>query len=240
MGAGQLGVRDGNAAQQALGVAKAGYATWCCSVLAPLPGLLRPAGAKERQTYIIFFSRGIHMKKKVISAALAGTLAVSLLSACGASNEPQNISDVSSAASSEATSTTGLRQAAGTRNGETKRKRLNTGGRPQNGRVRLPSWPGTMANVTVISGNYTLPPCTFTAPEGKQFKGWATSADGEVITGTSITVSADTKLFAIWEPKAPVVVSDDPIGNAVLKGTYHKPPRRIHFRIKAEKNEETV
>ena len=44
------------------------------------------------------------MKKKVISAALAGTLAVSLLSACGASNEAQNISDVSSAASSEATS----------------------------------------------------------------------------------------------------------------------------------------
>ena len=30
------------------------------------------------------------------------------------------------------------------------------------------------------------------------------------------------------------------MGNAVLKGTYHKPPRRIHFRIKAEKNEETV
>ena len=30
------------------------------------------------------------------------------------------------------------------------------------------------------------------------------------------------------------------IGNAVLKGTYHKSPRRIHFRIKAEKNEETV
>ena len=76
---------------------------------------------------------------------------------------------------------------------------------------------GTMANVTVISGNYTLPPCTFTAPEGKQFKGWATSASGTVITGTSITVSADTKLFAIWEPKAPVVVSDDLIGNAVLK-----------------------
>ena len=38
---------------------------------------------------------------------------------------------------------TRLRQAAGTRNGETKIKRLNTGGRPQNGRVRLPSWPGS-------------------------------------------------------------------------------------------------
>ena len=53
------------------------------------------------------------MKKKVISAALAGTLAVSLLSACSASNEPQNISDVSSAASSEATSTTASSESTG-------------------------------------------------------------------------------------------------------------------------------
>lgn len=30
------------------------------------------------------------------------------------------------------------------------------------------------------------------------------------------------------------------IGNAVLKGTYHKPPRRTHFRTKPQKNEETV
>lgn len=30
------------------------------------------------------------------------------------------------------------------------------------------------------------------------------------------------------------------IGNAVLNGTYHKPPRRTHFRIKQEKIEETV
>lgn len=76
---------------------------------------------------------------------------------------------------------------------------------------------GTMPNVTVISGNYTLPPCTFTAPEGQQFKGWATGASGTVITGTSINVTANITLYAIWEPKAPVVVSDDLIGNAVLK-----------------------
>lgn len=75
---------------------------------------------------------------------------------------------------------------------------------------------GTMPNVTVISGNYTLPPCTFTAPEGQQFKGWATGASGTVITGTSINVTANITLYAIWEPKAPVVVSDDLIGNAVL------------------------
>ena len=30
------------------------------------------------------------------------------------------------------------------------------------------------------------------------------------------------------------------IGNAVLNGTYHNPPRRTHFRIKQEKIEETV
>lgn len=30
---------------------------------------------------------------------------------------------------------------------------------------------GTMSDVTGISGSYTLPSCTFTAPSGKQFKG---------------------------------------------------------------------
>lgn len=59
---------------------------------------------------------------------------------------------------------------------------------------------GTMADVTGVTGSYTLPANGFTAPSGKQFKGWATSASGTVITGTSITVSADTKLYAIWEP----------------------------------------
>ncbi len=57
---------------------------------------------------------------------------------------------------------------------------------------------GSMGDVTGISGEYTLPANGFTAPEGKQFKGWARSASGAVITGTSITVTADTKLYAIW------------------------------------------
>ena len=60
---------------------------------------------------------------------------------------------------------------------------------------------GSMGPVTVKAGtNYILPVCGFTAPSGKQFKGWATSASGTVIAGTSITVSADTTLYAIWEP----------------------------------------
>ena len=58
---------------------------------------------------------------------------------------------------------------------------------------------GTMADVTGVTGSYTLPACTFTAPSDKQFKGWATSADGTAIPGTTIDVTADTTLYAIWE-----------------------------------------
>ena len=58
---------------------------------------------------------------------------------------------------------------------------------------------GTMADVTDISGEYTLPANGFTAPDGKQFKGWSTSADGTVISGTTIDVTANTTLYAIWE-----------------------------------------
>ena len=59
---------------------------------------------------------------------------------------------------------------------------------------------GEMDAVTGVSGSYTLPTTTtFTPPEGKQFKGWATSATGEVISGATITVNGDTTLYAIWE-----------------------------------------
>ena len=58
---------------------------------------------------------------------------------------------------------------------------------------------GTMADVTGVSGEYTLPACGFAAPADKQFKGWATSADGTAIPGTTIDVTADTTLYAIWE-----------------------------------------
>lgn len=61
---------------------------------------------------------------------------------------------------------------------------------------------GTMADVTGVSSSYTLPANGFTAPAGKQFKGWATSANGAVITGT-INVTADTTLYAIWEDATP-------------------------------------
>ena len=63
---------------------------------------------------------------------------------------------------------------------------------------------GTMADVTGISGEYTLPENGFTAPDGKQFKAW--SVDGnEKAVGDKITVTADTTVKAVWEtlPAAP-------------------------------------
>ena len=57
---------------------------------------------------------------------------------------------------------------------------------------------GRMADVTGISGEYTLPENGFTAPDGKQFKAW--SVDGnEKAVGDKITVTADTTVTAVWE-----------------------------------------
>ena len=69
---------------------------------------------------------------------------------------------------------------------------------------------GTMDSVTVKAGaNYTLPACGFTEPEGKQFKGWSTSADGSVISGTTYEVSSDTIFYAIWESKEYSIIVTD-------------------------------
>ena len=68
---------------------------------------------------------------------------------------------------------------------------------------------GTMADVTDVSGEYTLPANGFTAPDGKQFKGWATSAYGSVISGTTYEVSSDTTFYAIWESKEYSIIVTD-------------------------------
>mgnify|MGYP002614346523 CR=1 FL=1 len=68
---------------------------------------------------------------------------------------------------------------------------------------------GTMADVTGVSGSYTLPACGFTEPEGKQFKGWSTGADGSVISGMTYEVNSDTTFYAIWESKEYSVIVTD-------------------------------
>ena len=57
---------------------------------------------------------------------------------------------------------------------------------------------GTMADVTGISGEYTLPENGFTAPDGKQFKAWSVGGVEKAV-GDKITVTADTTVTAVWE-----------------------------------------
>ncbi len=60
---------------------------------------------------------------------------------------------------------------------------------------------GSMADVeyTYSENGYTLPANGFTAPENKAFMGWATSANGDVISGSTYSIMSDTTLYAIWE-----------------------------------------
>ncbi len=60
---------------------------------------------------------------------------------------------------------------------------------------------GTQAAASVAQGTYTLPASSFTAPAGKQFAGWATTAAGKAITTKTIEVKANTTLYAVWTQK---------------------------------------
>ena len=68
---------------------------------------------------------------------------------------------------------------------------------------------GTMADVTGISGSYTLPACGFTEPEGKQFKGLVNQCRRFGYFGTTYEVSSDTTFYAIWESKEYSIIVTD-------------------------------
>ena len=58
---------------------------------------------------------------------------------------------------------------------------------------------GTMQPVEQNAGSqYTLPDCTFTAPDGQIFKAWSVN-DVEKKVGDTITVNANTVVKAVWE-----------------------------------------
>ena len=59
---------------------------------------------------------------------------------------------------------------------------------------------GEKGSETIMDGEeYTLPANPFTAPNGYQFKGWATSQNGNVLEDEKIIVSENVTLYAIWE-----------------------------------------
>ena len=59
---------------------------------------------------------------------------------------------------------------------------------------------GEMASVSNVSGEYTLPACTFTAPEGKHFVGWKVNGQGKNLAANSkIVVASNVTLVAQWQ-----------------------------------------
>ena len=67
---------------------------------------------------------------------------------------------------------------------------------------------GTMQSMKVKSGeNFTLPECTFTPPEGKEFAGWLAENGTVFPAGNVATFSIDQSLKATWKDKAEVDVT---------------------------------
>lgn len=67
---------------------------------------------------------------------------------------------------------------------------------------------GSMESATVSSSFYTLPSCEFTPPANNyEFKGWALTENGTVITDEKLSMQQDVTLYAIWGEKATYVIS---------------------------------
>ena len=76
---------------------------------------------------------------------------------------------------------------------------------------------GSMASVYNVSGSYDLPTCTFTAPNGKEFKAWQVNGGAEKDAGATITVTGNIVLTALWKDLP--VVSGYTITFAAGEGT---------------------
>lgn len=87
---------------------------------------------------------------------------------------------------------------------------------------------GTLIGASPVSTTTTSTTYSFTVTatatrDGYNFLGWATEKTATAATypaNSTITLTANypiITLYAVWQAKAPVVVSDDMIGNAVLK-----------------------
>ena len=72
---------------------------------------------------------------------------------------------------------------------------------------------GTMKPMRVKADeNYTLPECTFTPPEGREFAGWL-AVNGKVYpAGTKVISSYDQSFKATWKDKEKITITFDPNG----------------------------
>lgn len=92
-------------------------------------------------------------------------------------------------------------------------------------------------STTTTSTTYSFPVSATATRDGYNFLGWATEKTATAATypaNSTITLTANypiITLYAVWQAKAPVVVSDDLIGNAVLKSV-----KQVNDRFSAMKS----
>lgn len=92
-------------------------------------------------------------------------------------------------------------------------------------------------SMTTTSTTYSFPVTATATRDGYTFLGWSTDRSATTATypaGSTITLTAAypiITLYAVWQAKAPVVVSEDLIGNAVLKSV-----KQVNDRFDAMKN----
>lgn len=92
-------------------------------------------------------------------------------------------------------------------------------------------------SMTTTSTTYSFPVTATATRDGYTFLGWSTDRSATTATypaGSAVTLTAAypiITLYAVWQAKAPVVVSEDLIGNAVLKSV-----KQVNDRFDAMKN----
>ena len=92
-------------------------------------------------------------------------------------------------------------------------------------------------SMTTTSTTYSFPVTATATRDGYTFLGWSTDRSATTATypaGSTVTLTAAypiITLYAVWQAKAPVVVSEDLIGNAVLKSV-----KQVNDRFDAMKN----
>lgn len=92
-------------------------------------------------------------------------------------------------------------------------------------------------SMTTTSTTYSFPVTATATRDGYNFLGWATEKTATAATypaNSTITLTANypiITLYAVWQAKAPVVVSEDLIGNAVLKSV-----KQVNDRFSDMKN----
>lgn len=92
-------------------------------------------------------------------------------------------------------------------------------------------------SMTTTSTTYSFPVTATATRDGYTFLGWSTDRSATTATypaGSTVTLTAAypiITLYAVWQAKAPVVVSEDLIGNAVLKSV-----KQVNDRFSAMKS----